>query len=71
MVAAFDAVVCLCQGGFGLLGGGDDDALPVLPLGDLQYVAATQADFLGVPVVRPKVTRPARCRRTKSSQSTV
>jgi SAM-dependent methyltransferase len=23
--AAFDAVVCLCQGGFGLLGGGDDE----------------------------------------------
>ena len=23
--AAFDAVICLCQGGFGLLGGGDDE----------------------------------------------
>jgi SAM-dependent methyltransferase len=24
--AQFDAVICLCQGGFGLLGGGDDEA---------------------------------------------
>ncbi len=24
--AAFDAVICLCQGGFGLLGGGDEEA---------------------------------------------
>ena len=60
----FDVVVCLCQGGFGLLGGGDAEARrdrrfarALVPGGRLA-VSAFSAYFVGPP---PRIRRHLRC----------